>query len=195
MDGTRPEDAFYADSPEALRSWFAEHAADAPLLWLGYWKKHTGRPSLTWSLAVDEALCVGWIDGVVRRIDEDRYVQRFTPRKAKSTWSAVNVAKVAALEAAGRMTDAGRAAFAAREDERTGIYAFEQGDIALSPEQEAALQAVPGAWEFWQAQPASYVKTATWSVLSAKRADTRARRLALLVECCAAGELLPQLRR
>ncbi|KAJ7892752.1 hypothetical protein B0H14DRAFT_956616 [Mycena olivaceomarginata] len=112
-------------SPAALGSWLSKNHATKTELWVGYFKKHTGRQALTWPLAVDEALCWGWIDGIKKRVDADRTMQRFTPRKAKSHWSAVNVAKVAVLEAAGRMQEPGRAAFALRTEENTGQTSFE----------------------------------------------------------------------
>lgn len=160
------------------------HHGDATEVVVGFWKKGTGRPSLTWSESVDEALCFGWIDGVRRRIDDESYCIRFTPRQAGSTWSAVNVAKVAELEEAGRMTEAGLAAYARRSDKRTGTYAYEQGDIVFD---DAALRADPVAWEFWNRQAPTYRKVAMHWVVSANRPETRERRMAQLVADCAAG--------
>jgi len=189
-------DPLFFPDPESLRTWFAEHAEDEPELLLGYWKAGTGRPSVTWAESVDEALCVGWIDGVRRGLDDESYLIRFTPRRPSSTWSSVNVARVAELTAAGRMRPAGQAAFGRRRADRSGIYSHEQGEqVTLSAEQEAVLRATPGAWEFFAAQPRGYRRAATWWVVSAKRAETRARRLAKLAEDSAAGRRLAHLSR
>jgi uncharacterized protein YdeI (YjbR/CyaY-like superfamily) len=186
---------FFAD-PAELRDWFQAHADEGGELYLGYWKKGTGKPSVTWPESVDEALCVGWIDGVRRRIDDDSYLIRFTPRKAGSTWSVVNIARVAELTAEGRMQPAGLAAFERRHPDRSGTYAYEQRVAAeLSPDQLVEFRATPGAWEFFETQPPAYRRTAVWWVVSAKRPETRARRLAQLVVDSAAGRRLAQLSR
>lgn len=191
-----PEPIYFA-SPEQMRQWLLENGSGATELVVGYWKKHTGRHSLTWSQAVDEALCVGWIDGVVRRVDDDRHVQRFTPRRRSSTWSKVNVAKVEALTAAGRMQPSGLAAFEARRQDRSGTYSFEQDPAVLEPtaEIEAALRAGPGAWDFFTAQAPTYRRAAVWWVVSAKRHQTTSRRLATLVADSTAGRRLKHLSR
>ncbi len=184
----------FFDSPAAFRAWLEEHHETAAEVFVGYLKKHTGRPSLTWSQAVDEALCFGWIDGVLRRVDDERHVQRFTPRKPVSNWSAVNIAKVEQLRAEGRMRPAGEAAFARRRDDKSGIYSYEQRDkAALAPEQEDRFRANAAAWEFWSECPAGYRKTATWWVVSAKKPETRERRLDQLIEDSAAGRRLAQI--
>jgi uncharacterized protein YdeI (YjbR/CyaY-like superfamily) len=188
-----PEPIFFED-PDALRDWFAEHAGSETELWIGLWKKHTGRAKLTWTLAVDEALCVGWIDGVMRRIDDERHMQRFTPRKRGSNWSAVNIKKVAKLEAEGRMQPAGRAAFEARSEERSAIYSYERETAKFTPEQKAQLRASPEALADFESRAPSYQRTATYWVTSAKREETRARRLAQLIEDHGAGRLLKQYR-
>jgi uncharacterized protein YdeI (YjbR/CyaY-like superfamily)/predicted DNA-binding protein (MmcQ/YjbR family) len=180
----RPALTVFFDSPAQWRAWLEENHATAEELVVGFWKKGTGKPSMTWSESVDEALCFGWIDAVRRRIDEDSYSIRFTRRRATSTWSAVNVAKMAALEADGRMTEAGRAAFAQRRESRTGTYSYEQGDVALD---ESALRTDPAAWEFWTRQAPSYRKVVAHWVTSAKRPETREKRMNELVADCAAG--------
>jgi uncharacterized protein YdeI (YjbR/CyaY-like superfamily) len=186
---------FFVD-PEALRAWFLAHADEGGELTLGYWKTGTGRPSVTWPQSVDEALCVGWIDGVRRRLDDESYVIRFTPRRPGSTWSAVNVARVAELTAQGRMQPAGLAAFEQRRADRSGTYAYEQREVAaLTADREAVFRATPGAREFFSSQPPSYRHTATWWVVSAKRAETRERRLAQLVDDSAHGRRLAHLSR
>ncbi|MBA2700156.1 MAG: YdeI/OmpD-associated family protein [Chloroflexi bacterium] len=176
-----------------MRSWFDANHASADELWLGYYKKGSGRPSIAWSEAVDEALCVGWIDGIARSLDGDRYVQRFTPRRKGSNWSAINVAKVAALTAAGRMRPAGMAAFEARTPERTAIYSYERDPVAFTDEETASFKANPAAWVDWERRPPSYRTPATHWVTSAKRAETRARRLATLIEDSAAGRRVAHL--
>jgi uncharacterized protein YdeI (YjbR/CyaY-like superfamily) len=182
-----PHDVLYVSSPEELRDWFDANHATADELWLGYWKKVSGRPSVTWSQAVDEALCVGWIDGVRYSIDEHRSAQRFTPRRKGSTWSAINVAKVAALTEQSRMRPAGLAAFEARDPAKTAIYAYEQPHGALEPDEEAAFRGNEPAWADWEGRSPSYRRTATYWIVSAKRPETRARRLAQVIEASATG--------
>ena len=189
-------DAIYFSSPAELGAWLERHHESESELWLGYWKKATGKPSLTWSQAVDEALCYGWIDGIVRRVDDERHIQRFTPRKPSSNWSAVNIAKVEQLRAAGRMRAAGEAAFARRRADRSGVYSYEQRkDPQLEPEQERRFRANAAAWEYFLEQPPSYRRPALWWVVSAKRPETRERRLATLIEDSAARRTLKQLTR
>jgi uncharacterized protein YdeI (YjbR/CyaY-like superfamily) len=175
---------FFA-SPKHWRAWLEKNHATADELVVGFWKKGTGRPSMTWSESVDEALCFGWIDAIRRRIDDESYTIRFTRRKPTSTWSAVNVAKMSALEADGRMTDAGRAAFANRRESRTGTYSYEQGDIAFD---DSALRANKAAWQYWSKAAPSYRKVVMHWVTSAKRPETRAKRMAELVADCATGQ-------
>ena len=184
----------YFGSAAEFRAWLEEHHATEPAVLVGYWKKKTGKPSLTWSEAVDEALCFGWIDSVMHGVDDERHVQRFTPRKPSSNWSAINVAKVERLRAEGRMRPAGEAAFARRRADKTAIYAYEQRrHPALAPEEQARFEASPAAWAFFQSTPPSYRRPALWWVVSAKRAETRARRLATLIDDSAAGRRLKQL--
>jgi uncharacterized protein YdeI (YjbR/CyaY-like superfamily) len=189
------EPLFFA-TPEEFRAWFAANAASTTELLVGFYRKGSGLPSITWPEAVDEALCVGWIDGVRRGRDDTSYTIRFTPRKPRSIWSAVNIARVAALTAEGRMRPTGLAAFEARAAERSAIYSHEQQeDATLTPEEEAAFRAESGAWDFFNAQRPSYRRPALWWVVSAKRADTRARRLATLIADSAAGKTLGHLTR
>lgn len=183
-------------TPAELRAWLAEHHASADELIVGMWKKHTGRPTITWEELVDEVLCFGWIDGQGRKIDDDRRQIRITPRRKGSIWSARNVARVEALRAEGRMTAAGEAAFAVRTADRTGVYSHERAaEAALTPAQEAEFRAHPDAYAWFTAQAPSYRRTALHLVVSAKREETRARRLAELIECSARGERIKQLRR
>jgi uncharacterized protein YdeI (YjbR/CyaY-like superfamily) len=186
----------YFASPAELRAWFEANHETATELQVGIWKKATGVPSVTWSEAVDEALCFGWIDGVRHSVDADRYTNRFTPRRRGSNWSAVNVAKVAALTREGRMRPAGIRAFEARSDAKTGVYSFEQrNDAKLTRAQERRFRADPDAWEYFQAAPPGYRRTATWWVVSAKQEATRERRLTQLIEDSRAGRRIKQLTR
>ena len=178
-----------------FRRWLEAHHASAAELVVGFHKRESGKPSLTWPESVDEALCFGWIDGVRRRIDADSYSIRFSPRRAGSIWSAVNIAKVEALERSARMTDAGRAAFARRRENRSGTYSYEQRPQELPPEYRLILDANPAAARDFDARPAWYRKTAIWKIVSAKQEVTRLRRLAQLVDCHARGEAIPDLRR
>lgn len=180
-------DVQFFEAEDDLRAWFEENHATADELWIGYYKKGSGRPSVTWSMAVDEALCVGWIDGIVRRIDDVSHAQRFTPRRRGSTWSAVNVAKVAVLTAMGRMRPAGMRAFEARTVARTGIYSYERPLDALTEEELDLFRTEPEAWEDWEARPPSYRKAAIHWVTSARQPGTRERRLAALIEDSRAG--------
>jgi uncharacterized protein YdeI (YjbR/CyaY-like superfamily) len=190
----RPEPVFF-ESPAQWRAWLEEHHAAAPEVLVGFHKKGTGRPSMTWAESVAEALCFGWIDGVRRSAGPDAYTIRFTPRRRGSHWSQVNVDLVARLETEGRMTEPGRAAFAARREDRTARFAYEQAEVALDAEQQRIFRADSVAWEWFGAQAPSYRKLAIYWVISAKRPDTRARRLASLVECSREGRRIPQFTR
>jgi uncharacterized protein YdeI (YjbR/CyaY-like superfamily) len=188
--------AVYFDSPAAFRRWLEAHHASAGELLVGYHKAHTGRPSLTWPESVDEALCFGWIDGVRRRVDDDRYTIRFTPRRKHSIWSLVNIRRVAVLTAEGRMRPAGVRAFEARRDARSGVYSFERPEpAALSDADERRFKTHKKAWAFFQSQPPGYRKTVMHWVTSAKRAETRETRLATLIADSEAGLRIAQLRR
>jgi uncharacterized protein YdeI (YjbR/CyaY-like superfamily) len=170
----RPDDAIFFTSPDELRDWFDANHETATELWLGSYKKATGRPTVSWSESVDEALCVGWIDSVRYSLDTERSAQRFTPRRKGSNWSAVNVAKITELRAAGRMRSAGEAAFALRRDDRTAIYSFEQAhDPSLAADDEARFRANEAAWAWFSAKAPSFRKQALHWVISAKRPETR----------------------
>ncbi|MEJ2219122.1 MAG: YdeI/OmpD-associated family protein [Gemmatimonadota bacterium] len=158
-------------------------------------KKASGRPSITWPELVDELLCFGWIDGVRRSVDDVSYTIRVTPRKPKSIWSDKNTQRVQELTDEGRMTPAGLAAFDRRDPERAGVYSFEGDEPRLGERYEAELRANQAAWEFFQSQPPSYRKTATAWVVSARREETRRRRLATLIEDSANGLRIGPLRR
>jgi len=186
------EPVFFA-SPAEFRAWLEAHHADTPELLVGFHKRHTGTPSLTWAESVDQALCFGWIDGVRRSADGDRYTIRFTPRKSGSIWSAVNIARVGELTALGLMRPAGLAAFERRVEAKSKIYAYEQANHALDAADEAAFRANAPAWAFFESQAPSYRRTAIWWVASAKRDETRRKRLATLIEDSANGRRLAHL--
>ena len=192
--GPQPHDLQFFATPEELRDWFDANHATADELWLGYYRKASGRPSVDWSQAVDEALCVGWIDGVRHSLDETSFVQRFTPRRKGSTWSAINVAKVAALSEQGRMRPSGLAAFEDRSDARTATYSYERAAASFTPEEEARLRAHASAWADWQGRPPSYRRAVTHWVTSAKQPGTRARRLETLIADSAAGRKVRPMR-
>ena len=189
------EPTFFA-TPEELRAWLDEHHATEAELLVGFYKKGSGRPSITWPQSVDQALCFGWIDGVRRRVDDERYSIRFTPRKARSTWSTVNVKRVAELIAQGLMHPAGLAAFERRADDETAIYAYEQRTSAtFEPAMEERFRQDERAWAWFAAQPPSYRRTATYWVISAKKPETRERRLQQLIADSRAGRTIPPLTR
>jgi uncharacterized protein YdeI (YjbR/CyaY-like superfamily) len=186
--------AFFASRAE-FRAWLERHHTSVDELWVGFHKKASGKDGLTYDEAVEESLCFGWIDGIRRSVDAGTTSQRYTPRRPRSIWSLINVRKFETLEAAGRVTPAGRAAFEARTPERTGVYSGEQADLQLAPEYLARLHAEPAAWAHWESAPKSYRKPATWWVISAKRPETRERRFELLLDCCTRGVKIPLLRR
>ncbi|HEX4859062.1 MAG TPA: YdeI/OmpD-associated family protein [Usitatibacteraceae bacterium] len=175
-------------TPAAFRAWLTRHAATRRELLVGFYKRGSGRQSVTWSESVDEALCFGWIDGVRKKVDEESYTIRFSPRRPGSTWSAINIDKVRVLEAAGRMTPAGLEAFAHRNEDKSRIYAYEQAKRAeFCAENLATLRADKVAWAYFSAQPPSYRHLAAWYVESAKRPETRAARLAKVIAASARG--------
>lgn len=178
----------FFESPAAFRAWLQDHAAHAPELLVGFHKVGTGRPSMSWSESVDQALCFGWIDGVRKRIDDDTYTIRFTPRRPTSIWSAVNIAKVEQLRQQGLMTPAGEAAFALRSEKRSAVYGHERPVPAeLTPEEVARFQANQAAWAHFASCPPGYKRTCVHLVRSAKKPETQAARLDRLIEDCAAG--------
>jgi len=172
---------FFATAEE-YRSWLEDHHGNSAELWVGFYKITSRKPSITWPEAVDEALCFGWIDGQRRGIDRISYSIRFTPRKPGGIWSSVNVKRVKELTARGLMRPAGLQAFEARNPGKSGIYSYDQRKAAeLDPAAERQFRANKKAWEFFQKQPPSYRKAAIWWVVSAKRAETRVKRLSELI--------------
>ncbi len=176
----------YFASPGHWRKWLSAHHDTAPELWVGFYKRRSGEPSLTWPEAVDHALCFGWIDGIRKSADERRYVIRFTPRRPGSIWSLVNVKRVQVLIEDGLMRPSGLAVFRVRK--KSGVYSYEQRKAAtLGRAFEAIVKANRAAWQHFQAQPPGYRRVASWWVISAKREDTRLRRLAVLITASAQG--------
>ncbi len=174
-------------TPSAFRKWLEAHHASAKELWVGFYKKGSGKPSIDWPESVDEALCFGWIDGIRKSIDADSYMIRFTPRKPTSVWSAVNIKNVENLIKEKRMHPAGLKAFAARKENRSGIYSYEQRGPELVEPYLGMLKRNKAAWKFFQAQPPSYRKVMNWWVVSAKQEATRVKRLDKLIEESAQG--------
>jgi uncharacterized protein YdeI (YjbR/CyaY-like superfamily) len=185
-------DPIFFETPADFRAWLAANHATAEFLWVGFYKRGSGRPSITWPESVDEALCYGWIDGVRKGLDAESYTIRFTRRKPGSVWSNVNVGRVRALTDLGRMWPAGLAAFEARKEDRSGIYSHEQGDIDLPEPYQGLLRENAAAWEFFENQPPSYRKAATWWVASAKQEKTRLTRLEKLIAHSTRAERVPR---
>ncbi|NOU96782.1 bacteriocin-protection protein [Paenibacillus sp. LMG 31456] len=181
-------------SPSEFRTWLEQHHDKTQELWVGYYKKGTGKPSLTWPESVDEALCFGWIDGLRKGIDDISYMIRFTPRKKSSIWSAVNLERVKVLSSLGLMLPEGIRAFEARKEDKSAIYAYEQKEAAeLGDAYEQQFRANKQAWDFFQAQAPSYKKTAIWKIVSAKREETKLKRLAELIHYSEQGQTVPSL--
>ena len=186
----------FFETPAAFRAWLEENHETASELVVGFYKRASGKKSITWPQSVDEALCFGWIDGVRRSLGDHAYTIRFTPRKSTSNWSAINVARVADLTKLGRMRPAGLRAFDARKPEKTAIYAFERKKTAtLTTAEEKRLRANRKAAAFFDAQPPWYQRTVIHWVISAKREETRERRLSILIRDSAAGRTVPPLTR
>ena len=186
----------YFRAPAQFRTWLKEHHDTETELWVGFYKKGSGTPSITWSEAVDEALCYGWVDGIRKSVDDQRFANRFTPRKPSSTWSEINVRRVEELTRQRRMRAPGRKAFEARQPEKTGTYSYEQRyDVTLPPGLERRFRAKKKAWTWFHDQPPGYRSTALYWVMSAKKQETRERRLAILIGDSAAGLRVSPLRR
>ena len=184
----KPFGVTHFDEPEAIRAWLSRHHSELDELWVGFWKKSTGRSSITWPESVDEALCFGWIDGIRKSVDDEAYTIRFTPRRPRSNWSLRNIQRYEALEAEGRIEPAGAEAYRRRTEVNSGVYSFEQQvPAALSDDYAARLQADAAAWADWQSRPSGYRKQVSHWIMSAKRESTRERRLKALIDACAAG--------
>lgn len=177
-------------TPSAFRKWLVANHDKAEELWVGFYKKDSGKPSITWPESVDEALCFGWIDGLRKTIDDKSYMIRFSPRKPESIWSAVNIRNVERLIEEKKMQPAGLKAFAARKEYRSGIYSYEQRPAELVEPYASQFRRNKAAWKFFQAQPPYYRKTLTWYILSAQQEETRLKRLAVLIEASEKGRRL-----
>jgi uncharacterized protein YdeI (YjbR/CyaY-like superfamily) len=178
----------YFKTPAAFRRWLAAHHATARELLVGFYKKASGKPGISYQEAVDEALCFGWIDGVKKRVDEERYTHRFSPRKAVSTWSLVNARRVAELIKVKRMAAPGLDAWNRRDPKKTGIYSFENRPRSFDAPLTRAFKADAAAWIFFRAQPPGYQKLMAFYVMSAKQRETRERRLARIMKSSAKGQ-------
>jgi len=185
--------AFFKSAAD-FRDWLAQHHADARELLMGFYRKESGRGGITYPEALDEALSFGWIDGVRKRIDAESYTIRFTPRKPGSIWSAVNIQRVGELTARGLMKPPGLRVYAERDERKSRQYSYEREQAQLDPALDAALRANRKASSFFDAQPPGYRRTATFWVMSAKQEETRARRLAHLIERSASGARIDLLR-
>lgn len=182
-------------TPADFRAWLEANHTSAAELWVGYYRKGVARPGMIWSESVDQALCFGWIDGVRRRIDDESYANRFTPRRRGSNWSQVNIKRALELIEAGLMTPAGLAAFEARDKVAAGEYSYENRPQGPDEAYEVELRADAAAWAYWEVQPPHYRKGAAHWVMSAKREETRRKRLATLIEDSAAGQRIALYRR
>ncbi|HEU4390274.1 MAG TPA: YdeI/OmpD-associated family protein [Blastocatellia bacterium] len=180
-------------TPSAFREWLDKHHSEDLELWVGYYKKDSGKPSITWPESVDEALCYGWIDGIRKSIDGSSYQIRFSPRKPGSTWSSINIKRVKVLIKQGQMRPAGLKAYKLRKENKSGIYSYEQRSVDLVEPYSRLLKKNKAAWSFFQAQPPSYRKAINWWIVSAKQEETRLRRLERLMTYSAQGQRLPEM--
>ncbi|HEX7152735.1 MAG TPA: YdeI/OmpD-associated family protein [Thermoanaerobaculia bacterium] len=182
-------------TPADFRKWLEKNYAQARELYVGFYNKQSGKKGMTYPEAVEEALCFGWIDGVRRKLDEDRYINRFSPRKAKSYWSDVNIRKMQSLIQQRRVAPPGLAAFEARDESETGKYSFESREQGLDADLEQRFRGNEKAWAYYESQAPWYRKTSAFWVMSAKKAETREKRLAMLIECSENGTTIPPLTR
>ncbi|HEX7573901.1 MAG TPA: YdeI/OmpD-associated family protein [Bacteroidota bacterium] len=182
-------------SPGSFRSWLTRNRASTPELIVRLYRTHAGDRGITYAQALDEALCFGWIDGVRRSFDKDSFTTRFSPRRPGSIWSLVNVAHAQRLIKEGRMAKPGLVAFQARDQKRTGVYSSEQRPSELAPAHVRKFRAEKRAWEFFQGQAPWYRRTSAYWVISAKREETREKRLGILIACSGRGEPIPALAR
>ena len=180
--------SIFFEKPSDFRKWLKKNFDKQPELFVGFYKKASGKPSLTWPQSVDEALCFGWIDGVRKSIDEERYFIRFTPRKSKSTWSAINIKKIEELRTKGLIQPAGLAAFEQREEINSKIYSYEKEPVKLDPEFEKMFKANKTAWKFFKSQGAYYQKRGIHWVMGAKQEATRKSRVEKLINVSEAGK-------
>ena len=194
--GASADQPRFFSTPERFRAWLERNHTEAAELWVGFYKRDSGKASITWPQSVDEALCFGWIDGIRKSLGEESYVIRFTPRRPTSRWSAVNLRRMAALIAEKRVRPAGLHAFERRDEEKSKAYSYEQRHSAeLGPAFERRFRANKKAWKWFQSEPPWYRRTATWYVVSAKREETRERRFGIQLDASVRGERIGLLRR
>jgi uncharacterized protein YdeI (YjbR/CyaY-like superfamily) len=174
-------------TPADFRAWLEKHYADTPELWVGFYKKASGKGGITYHEGVDAALCYGWIDGIKKRVDEDSYMHRFTPRRARSIWSTVNTRRATELIKEGLMAASGLQTFQERDEKRSGIYTYENRTQPLAPAHEKLFKANRKAWEFFRAQPPGYQKLVTRWIADAKKEETRLKRLQIMIDASAKG--------
>ncbi len=187
-------DPLFFQTPADFRKWLQDNHDKLEELWVGFYKKGTGRPSITWPESVDQALCYGWIDGLRKSIDEQSYKIRFTPRKTDSHWSAVNIRKVGELKKLNLMQKPGLVAFKKRNPEKSAKAAYEQREAVMDPGYEAQFKKNHSAWSYWDGKAPSYRKQCTWWVMSAKKVETQVNRLQILIKSSEKGEVIPQLK-
>jgi uncharacterized protein YdeI (YjbR/CyaY-like superfamily) len=183
----KPENIRFFDSAADFRAWLAENHQNAPFQWVGFWKKAAGRTGLTYDEAVLEALCFGWIDGQTNRVDDLAVTTRFSPRRPGSHWSELNIKRLRELEKSGKMRAAGRRAFEARKAPEPGTYTYTSRPADLPADLEAVFRKKAKAWGFWRDQTPGYRKSMTWWIVSAKKDETRLRRLDALIAESAKG--------
>jgi uncharacterized protein YdeI (YjbR/CyaY-like superfamily) len=181
--------------PAGFRQWLDVNHSSFAELWVGFYKKGSGKPSVTWPESADEALCFGWIDRIRKSLDDHSYAIRFTPRKPQSTWSAINIARAKELIEQGRMRPAGMAAFQARKENKSGIYSYEQRSVEMPEPYASQFQSNRKAWQYYQSQSQWYRKTVNWWVISAKREATRSKRLEKLIDYSEREQPVPDYAR
>lgn len=190
MDVPKDRLRFFRSSDD-FRRWLEKNHDKAVELWIGFYRKDSGKGGMTYHEALDEALCFGWIDGIRKKLDDVSFTNRFTPRKPRSIWSNVNIAHVERLTRTGRMHPSGTAAFKAKEDSRSGVYSFERETAELDPEMKRRFQRNKAAWTYFESAPPYYRRIAAWWIISARRNETREKRLAVLIQCSAKATRLP----
>jgi uncharacterized protein YdeI (YjbR/CyaY-like superfamily) len=189
------EPIIFFPSAGDFHAWLESHHTDTREQWVGFFKKESGKPSVTYPESVDEALCFGWIDGLRQKIDEESYRVRFTPRNPGSLWSPVNISRVAELTSLGRMQPAGLAAFKLRKEKAFGEFSYANRRPDMPEPYASLLKQNTAAWEFYVKQPPSYRKVVNWYVVSVKKEETRLKHLAELIESCEAGKLIPAMEK
>jgi uncharacterized protein YdeI (YjbR/CyaY-like superfamily) len=190
-----PDNIQFFASGLQFREWLESHCGSEKEIWVGFYKRETGKPSLTWSESVDEALCFGWIDGIRKSVDSVSYTIRFTPRNPKSIWSAVNIAKIETLTKQGLMKPQGIKIFEARKEKNAERYSFEQKIIEFTEPYLSYFKENKKAWDTFQSMAPSYKRTATWWVMSARQEGTRKKRLEILILDSEKNLKVPPLRR